>query len=99
MRFGEILPLTSGDGGDCLPPPDDVDACPLVGRGASGEGGDSLCRVDCGEPDEVPAAGGDSNSSEPPAGPGVGLRPSRKALAISAAFHFAYFIFSSLCAG
>lgn len=31
-----------------------------------------------------------------PAGPGVGFRPSRKALAMSAAFHFAYLIFSSL---
>lgn len=30
-----------------------------------------------------------------PAGPGVGLRPSRKALAMSAAFHLAYRIFSS----
>ena len=30
-----------------------------------------------------------------PAGPGVGFRPSRNAFAISAAFHFAYRIFSS----
>lgn len=30
-----------------------------------------------------------------PAGPGMGLRPSRKALAMSAAFHLAYRIFSS----
>lgn len=100
VRFGDILPLAGGgDGGDCLPPPDDVDACPLGGRGTSGEGGDSLFKVDCGDPDEVPAAGGDSSASEEPAGPGFGLRPSRKALAISAAFHFEYLIFSSLCTG
>ena len=30
------------------------------------------------------------------AGPGVGVRPSRKAFAISAAFHLAYLIFSSI---
>jgi hypothetical protein len=31
-----------------------------------------------------------------PAGPGVGFRPSRKAFAISVAFHFAYLIFSNV---
>ena len=38
---------------------------------------------------------GESVATEP-GGPGVGLRPSRNALAISAAFHFAYLIFSSM---
>ena len=37
-----------------------------------------------------------SSASSPPGGPGVGCRPSRKALAISAAFHFAYLIFSTI---
>lgn len=32
-----------------------------------------------------------------PAAPGVGLRPSRKALAMSAAFHLEYLIFPSVC--
>ena len=35
-------------------------------------------------------------SSSVPAGPGVGLRPSRNALEMSAAFHFAYLIFASI---
>lgn len=38
-----------------------------------------------------------SCSSAHPGGPGIGLRPSRKALAISVAFHLAYLIFSRFC--
>ena len=41
------------------------------------------------------AAAGVGSSTADPAGPGVGLRPSRRALAMSAAFHLAYLIFSS----
>lgn len=35
-----------------------------------------------------------SSSARPPAGPGTGLRPSRNALAMSEAFHFAYLTLS-----
>ena len=61
-------------------------------------GGGGVVRVIDGD-----SAGGDSGgratSSSEPAGPGVGLRPSRNALAMSAAFHFAYRIFSSVESG
>lgn len=35
-----------------------------------------------------------SSSGSPPAGPGTGVRPSRKAFAMSAAFHLLYLILS-----
>lgn len=38
-----------------------------------------------------------SSFGNPPAGPGTGLRPSRKARPISEAFHFEYVIFSLIC--
>jgi hypothetical protein len=49
--------------------------------------------VPCGE--EPGGEEGSTTSGSAPDGPGAGLRPSRMAFAISAAFHFAYRIFSS----
>lgn len=45
------------------------------------------------------SAASSSPSCSPPAGPGVGVRPSRNALAMSAAFHLAYLIRSRFCKG
>ena len=43
------------------------------------------------------SAASSSPSCNPPAGPGVGFRPSRNAFAMSVAFHFAYLIRSRFC--
>ena len=50
------------------------------------------------EGDDPVGTGGERRSGSicDPAGPGVGLLPSRYAFAISAAFHFAYFILPSV---
>ncbi len=42
------------------------------------------------------AAATSVSSAADPTGPAVGLRPSRRALEMSAAFHLAYLIFSSM---
>jgi hypothetical protein len=90
VRLGETLPVGGEDGGDCLPA---AGALPLCGK--VDEGGDELRRFDGGEPAVASTSKVDSGSMPEPAGPGIGFRPSRKAFAISAAFHFEYLIFSS----
>ena len=83
VRLGETLPVGGEDGGDCLPA---AGALPLCGKVDEG-----------GEPVVASTSGIDSGSMPEPAGPDIGLRPSRKAFAMSAAFHFEYLIFSSDC--
>ena len=84
------MPDSGGDGKDCFLA---TGALPWGGKGAPKGGGDEPTRVDGVPAEELPS--GKSSSVPELAGPGVGLRPSRKAFAMSAAFHFEYLIFSS----
>lgn len=95
MRRGEVLPgARGGDGGPFVAA---KEAAGREGEEAEGCGGDE----EGWGGDEGPAVGCPGKSMSmfelEPAGPDAGLRPSRNAFAISAAFHFAYFIFSSDC--
>lgn len=86
VRLGEIFRASVG-GEDCF-----------VGRvWGGGRGGEELLALGGEEDEAAMGCSGSSNSksNSEPAGPEAGLRPSRNALAMSAAFHFEYLIFST----
>jgi hypothetical protein len=90
--LGDTFLAGGEDGGDCLLA---TGALPLFGKAELDEGGDEPTRVDGGVPTVVSTSRAESGPIPEPAGPGLGFRPSRKALAMSAAFHLEYLIFSS----
>lgn len=95
VRLGDIF-LSKDGGEDGLT--EDVGGEGGRANDTRGEGGDLLARGGEDEGFVVGMPGSSRSTFESgPAGPATGLRPSRNAFAISAAFHLEYLIFSMDC--